>query len=126
MAMLPNFNDIRYFLEVTETKNISRAAERLGITQPSLSSAIKRLEDALSVKLLTRGRLGVQTTKAGDELVQRGRILLLNWEQIKLDINRMDTAVSGQYVVGCHPAVAIYSLPLFSPKAFERSPKTPA
>ena len=44
--MYPHAQDIRYFLEVAETLNISRAAERLGIRQPSLSEALRRLEDS--------------------------------------------------------------------------------
>ena len=121
--MLPNFNDIQYFLEVAETSNISRAAERLGITQPSLSSAIKRLEDAVGVQLLNRGRSGVRLTKAGGELQKKGRLLLTNWEQLKLEINRQESAVTGQYVIGCHSAVAQYSLPHFLPDLMKKYPE---
>ncbi len=123
MAILPSFNDINYFMEVAETKNISRAAERLGITQPSLSSAIKRLEDSLSTNLLIRSRSGVQLTKAGTELRNKGRLLLLNWEQLKSDINRRETAVTGEYVIGCHPSVALYSLPHFLPDLMSQYPE---
>ncbi len=120
MAILPSFNDINYFLEVSETKNISRAAERLGITQPSLSSAIKRLEDSLGSNLLIRSRSGVQLTKAGLELKQKGRLLLMNWEQLKSDINKRETAVTGEYIIGCHPSVALYSLPYVLPKLLQQ------
>ncbi|MEM7646235.1 MAG: LysR family transcriptional regulator [Pseudomonadota bacterium] len=121
--MLPNFTDIQYFLEVAQTNNISRAAERLGITQPSLSSAIKRLEDAVGTQLFTRSRSGVQPTKAGQELVKKGRLLLLNWEQLKSDINRRESAVTGQYIIGCHPSVALYSLPHFLPDLMIEHPE---
>ncbi len=123
MAMLPSFNDINYFMEVAETKNISRAAERLGITQPSLSSAIKRIEDSLGTSLLIRSRSGVQLTKAGTELKSKGRLLLMNWEQLKSDINRRETAVTGEYVIGCHPSVALYSLPHFLPQLMSQYPE---
>lgn len=114
--MLPSFTDITYFLEVTETHNISRAAERLGITQPSLSAAIKRLEDSLGVELLLRSRTGVQLTKSGKDFQSRGRFLLLNWEQLRADINKRQADVSGEYIIGCHPSVALYSLSNFLPK----------
>lgn len=123
MAILPSFNDINYFLEVAETKNISRAAERLGITQPSLSSAIKRLEDSLGSNLLIRSRSGVQLTKAGTELQQKGRMLLLNWEQLKSDINKREHAVTGEYIIGCHPSVALYSLSKSLPKLLNDYPE---
>ena len=123
MAILPSFNDITYFLEVAETGNISRAAERLGITQPSLSSAIKRLEDSIGTTLFTRSRKGVQLTKAGNELSSKGRLLLLNWEQLKNEINRRESAVTGQYVLGCHPSVALYTLPHFLPQLMKDYPE---
>jgi DNA-binding transcriptional LysR family regulator len=123
MSILPTFADITYFIEVAQTKNISRAAERLGITQPSLSSAMKRLEDSLGVTLFIRGRSGVQLTKAGRELLGKGRLLLLNWEQLRTDINKKETGVSGQYIIGCHPSVALYSLSSFLPNLVHQYPE---
>lgn len=120
--MLPSFHDINYFLEVAETKNISRAAERLGITQPSLSSAIKRLEDSFGTQLLIRSRSGVQLTKAGEELFAKGRLLILNWEQLRTEINRRESSVSGQYIIGCHTSVALCTLPQFIPKLLIQNP----
>jgi len=114
--MAPNFSDMTYFMEVSRTLNISRAAERLGIAQPSLSSAIRRLEASLDVPLLTRGRTGVQLTKAGIDFVGRARVLLSQWEQLKSDVQRKEDSVAGKYILGCHPSVALYSLPLFLPE----------
>lgn len=123
MPIAPGYTDITYFLEVAHTRNISRAAERLGITQPSLSVAMKRLEDALGVTLFVRGRSGVQLTKAGTELLRKGRLLLLSWEQLKADVNKKETGVSGQYVIGCHPSVALYSLSHFLPGLIQQHPE---
>lgn len=122
MAINPSFSDITYFLEVAETKNISRAAERLGITQPSLSTAIQRLESSIDTQLLIRSRSGVQLTKAGKEFLGRGRMLLLNWDQIKADIHKNNTSVSGEFVIGCHPSVALYTLPHFLPNILQQYP----
>lgn len=121
--MLPSFNDLSYFFEVSQTKNISRAAERLGITQPSLSSAIKRLEDSLGTQLLVRSRTGVQLTKAGVQLATKGRLFLLNWEQLKSEVNRRELSVAGEYVLGCHPSVALFTLPHFLPKLVQDFPE---
>ena len=110
-------------MEVADTRNISRAAERLGITQPSLSSAVKRLEESLGTKLFTRSRSGVQMTKAGEELLAKGRLLLLNWEQLKSEINRRESAVTGQYVIGCHISVGLYTLPHFIPNLLLEYPE---
>lgn len=115
MTISPSYADIAYFIETAQTGNISRAAERLGMTQPSLSAAIKRLESSLGATLFIRGRTGVQLTKAGAELLRKGQALLLSWEQLKADVGKRETEVSGRYVLGCHPSVALYSLSHFLP-----------
>lgn len=120
--MTPSFSDITYFLEVAETLNITRAAGRLGVTQPTLSAAIKRLEATLDIALLLRNKTGVQLTKAGSEFVAKSRLLLLNWEQIKADVLNKRDAVSGAYIIGCHPSVALYSLSGFLPKLISKYP----
>lgn len=123
MSMLPNLTDVTYFIEVALTKNISRAAERLGIAQPSLSSAVKRLESTLGVILFIRGRSGVQLTKARKEFFAKSRLLLLNWEQLRADVNKKEKEVSGEYVLGCHPSVALYTLSRFIPQLVQHYPE---
>lgn len=120
--MTPAYADILYFLEVAQTRNISRAAERLGIAQPSLSAAMKRLEEALDATLLLRSRTGVQLTKAGVELARKGRLLLLQWDQLRADVKKQEAAISGQYVLGCHPSVALYTLSRFVPDLVQQHP----
>lgn len=111
-----NFSDIKYFQEVCKTKNITRAAERLGITQPSLSAALKRLESALNCQLLIRSRTGINLTKAGNEFLVKSRHFLTHWEQLKAGVNKNESEVSGDYIIGAHPSLALYSFPLFLPK----------
>lgn len=120
--MNPNFSDITYFMEVAETLNVSRAAERLGITQPSLSSAIKRLEHSIGTELLIRNRTGVQLTKAGKELAAKGRLLILNWEQLRSEVSKRKNAICGEYVIGCHPSVGLYTLPHFLAELMQAHP----
>lgn len=123
MTMMPSFSDLTYFLEVVATGNISRAADRLGITQPSLSAAMKRLEDSLGVLLFTRSRTGVHLTKAGKDLSLKARVLLEDWNRIRGEVSKKENSLSGEYVIGCHPAVAMYSLGLFLPKLVQNFPE---
>ncbi|MEU4243357.1 LysR family transcriptional regulator [Actinoplanes sp. NPDC026619] len=68
--------ELRYFVAVAETLHFGRAAERLGITQPSLSRAIGQLEEQLGVVLLVRTSRKVELTGAGSVLLDEARAVL--------------------------------------------------
>lgn len=106
-----SLNDLKYFVVVAESLNISRAAERLGISQPALSVALQKLERAFGVPLLLRGRSGVQLTHAGRRLQAGGTDFYNDWKRLSDTVVRGDDELSGRYVFGCHPSVALYSLP---------------
>ena len=74
--MTPDLRLIRYFVIVAEEGNVTRAAERLHISQPSLSAAIRQLETQLGVELLVRVGRRIEITPAGELLRERGRELL--------------------------------------------------
>ena len=65
-----------YFTAVAEDRNYTRAAERLFVSQPSLSRQVRELEEALGVTLFVRDVRGVRLTGAGTEMFARGRALL--------------------------------------------------
>ena len=68
--MIDNLNHYRVFLTVAETVSISRAAERLFISQPAVSKSVKNLEDALSVHLIERSSRGIRLTEQGKLLYE--------------------------------------------------------
>lgn len=107
---LPSASDLRYFLEVYNIKNISRAAERLGITQPSLSLSLKRLEGLLTVKLFARSKSGVVPTKEGDVLAKDVEALLNEWSRIGDKAKDANESVKGSVRIGCHASVAMYAV----------------
>lgn len=109
-SLLPSHRDITYFLEVTKTLNLSRAAERLGISQPSLSTSIQRLEESLGFDVLVRTKSGVVLTKSGQLFSVRAQELLDSWGSLKSSIQRLNQEVTGQYRIGAHSSVALYSL----------------
>lgn len=108
--MLPQADDLFYFLEVVNTLNISRAAERIGITQPSLSLAIQRLEHNVGAPLLIRSRTGVKLTKTGHRIAGQARALLSEWERMRAEALREQDQVVGRFSIGCHASVALYGV----------------
>src|SRR4051812_6637955 len=120
--MLASPTDLTYFLEVAHAGSLSHAAQRLGITQPTLSQSIKRLEDALSVQIFNRHKAGVTLTPAGRHLQNHARILLEQWHQLKQQLNASHQDMVGSFTIGAHTEVALYSLPQTLPKLLRDYP----
>ena len=67
---------LRYFVAIAEERSITRAAERLWIAQPGLSTQMRRLEAELGVPLLERHSRGINLTQAGELFLERARVAL--------------------------------------------------
>ena len=76
---------LRYFIVVTETESIRKAAEALHISPAALSKAIKQLEYEVGITLLARAGRGIVITAEGRELAHRARPLIENIDKLKLD-----------------------------------------
>lgn len=121
--MLPSPADLTYFVEIANTLNVSRASERLGISQPSLSLAVRRMEESLGTPLLIRSKRGVSLTQAGKQLLAHARHLLQTWEGVKAGALASVNEIQGSYTIGCHTSVALYLLSGFLPEMIENHPK---
>lgn len=120
--MMPSAHEIYYFLEIVNTLNLSRAAERLGISQPSLSNAVFRLEESLGTPLLIRHKRGVYLTQAGKQFSCYARLLLQQWEELKSKTLQSKQEIQGYFTFGCHPSIAKYTLPFFLPGLIKKYP----
>ena len=72
---------LRYFAAVAAEGNLTRAAERLFVSQPTLTKQIKQLESQLEVRLFTRSRAGMTLTRAGQTLANSTPAVLAGWDQ---------------------------------------------
>ena len=81
---------LHYFVVAAEELNITRAAERLNMSQPPLSSQIKGLEEELGVQLFIRGKRRLTMTEAGAQLYRRARQILELSEQTRQELQSMD------------------------------------
>lgn len=114
--MLPSSTDLDYFIEVFKTQNLARASERLGVTQPSLSLSLKRLEHNIGVELFIRSKKGVVPNSAAKKLFARVEELKRAWEELKNEALKSETEVNGRIRIGCHPSVGLYTLPFLMEK----------
>lgn len=121
--MLPSPSDLRYFVEVCHTLNLSRASEKLGVSQPSLSASIKRLEFRVGTLLFFRNKNGVAITQAGKRLLARTEQLLQLWESLKSESLASHTKIQGNFILGCHPTIALHVLTAFLPTLLKTYPK---
>lgn len=121
--MLPSAAELEYFLELSNSLNMSRASERLGISQPSLSLAVKRLEESVGTVLFIRHKHGVTLTQAGKQLLLHARHLLQYWEKTKSEALASQNEVQGYFTLGCSSTIAVYLVSEFLPNLLEKHPK---
>jgi DNA-binding transcriptional LysR family regulator len=92
---------LKYFLTVAQTNNITKAAEQLHITQPTLSRQIMELEKELGVTLFDRTNRHLQLTKAGIMFQQRATTFVQLLEQTTTELHQQKKQLTGQINLGC-------------------------
>lgn len=102
---------LQYLVAVAEAGSISVAAERLHITQPSLSQAISSLERELGIRLFTRSRGGTRLSEAGGPVLQKAREVLWKVDELVDEANRRASTLMGHLTVAVIPSLALTLLP---------------
>lgn len=92
---------LRYFIEVARTHNITAAAERLHITQPTLSKQLMDLEDELGAKLFERGKRRTTLTEDGMLLFQRAKEIVGLADLTESAFRSTDERIAGDITIGC-------------------------
>jgi DNA-binding transcriptional LysR family regulator len=112
-----------YFQKVAELGSFTGAARELRVSQPSLSVAVRKLEEHVGAPLLHRGRQGVSLTRAGEILLDHARQARRALEAASDEIRALETEPSGRFTIGAHESLAAYCLPGFMARFFERFPR---
>lgn len=108
--MRPTLRQLQYIVEVAEAGRFGQAAERLNVSQPSLSTQIAEAEADLGVRIFNRGRHGATLTQGGVEVVRRARRILNEVEDLRASITG-DGIFHGRLRIGVLPSIGPYLLP---------------
>ncbi len=120
--MIATATEIEYFVEVYQTRHVSRAAIRLGVTQPTLTLSLQKLEEKLGVKLFHRTKQGVVPTDPGTLFYRKANALMDCWHSIHQGLENSTLEIQGRFKVGCHQSVGAYSLPSFLERLRQQAP----
>lgn len=103
--------DLKFYQVLCSTLNLTRASERLNITQPALSIWIKKIESETGLELFIRSKKGLELTPAGLKLKIKSKELIEHWENFLTEIKEDEKSFKGIFNLGVHPGVALYTLP---------------
>ena len=117
-----NLQELRYLVAIAEHRHFGRAAEACFVSQPTLSTQIKKLERELGVELVERNPRQVMMTETGERVVERARIILGETDNITEIARQATDPESGSLRVGLFPTLAPYLLPHVVPALHARFP----
>ena len=117
--------ELKYIVAVARERHFGKAAEACFVSQPTLSVAIKKLEDELEVKLFERSANEVAITPLGEEIVRQAQSVLEQAASIKEIAKRGKDPLSGPLKLGVIYTIGPYLLPDLVREAIERTPQMP-
>ena len=118
-----NLRDLHYLVALAEQRHFGHAAQACFVSQPTLSTQIKKLEEELGVALVERTPRKVLLTDVGREIAARARDVLNEVEQIKCIARRTLDPESGTVRLGIFPTLGPYLLPHVVPQLRQRFPR---
>jgi LysR family transcriptional regulator, hydrogen peroxide-inducible genes activator len=117
--------ELRYIVAVARERHFGRAAEACFVSQPTLSVAIKKLEDELDVKIFERGSNEVSVTPLGDAIVRQAQSVIEQAQAIKEIAKRGKDPLNGALKLGIIYTIGPYLLPELVKHAIEDVPQMP-
>jgi LysR family hydrogen peroxide-inducible transcriptional activator len=118
-----NLRDLRYFVALADHGHFGRAAAACFVSQPTLSTQIRKLEEELGVALVERAPRKVMLTPAGRDIADRARRIVGEVEQMKEAARRSQDPEAGTVRLGLFPTLGPYLLPHVVPRIRERFPQ---
>ncbi|MEL6316289.1 MAG: LysR substrate-binding domain-containing protein [Pseudomonadota bacterium] len=112
---MPTLRQIEYLAALADARHFRKAAERVGVSQPTLSAQLAALEERLGVQLVERSRSSVLLTQMGERILEVGRRMLLDAKEIHDLAAGARGEFAGALRLGLPPTVAPHLLPLVLP-----------
>lgn len=113
---------LEYIVAVYRTRHFVKAAEACGVTQPTLSAMIQKLEAELDVKLFERSSQQVMPTAIGKVVVEQAWKVLNRARKLKDIVAEEKKSLTGTFRLGILPTIAPYLLPRFFPSLMRENP----
>ena len=117
-----NLRALQYFVKLAEMKHFSKAAEACFVSQPTLSTQIKKLEEELGVQLVERSPKNIMLTPVGEEVADRAKFVLSDIDQIRAVARQAGNPAEGRLRLGLFPTLAPYLLPHVVPTIRKKYP----
>ncbi|GHC22738.1 transcriptional regulator [Kushneria pakistanensis] len=117
--------ELRYIVTLAQERHFGRAAERCFVSQPTLSVAVKKLEEELGVALFERSKSTVQVTPLGEKIVEQASRVLEQAGAIKELANEGKDQLSSPLRVGAIHTIGPYLFPHLIPRLSEEAPQMP-
>lgn len=118
-------NELRYIVAVARERHFGHAAEACFISQPTLSVAVKKLEEELGLSLFERRKGEVSVTPIGEQVVTQAQRVLEEAGNIKQIARQGQDQLDGPLRIGAIYTIGPYLFPHLIPKLAERAPKMP-
>ena len=117
-----NLRDLKYLIALADHRHFGRAAAACFVSQPTLSTQIRKLEEELGVALVERAPRKVMMTPSGRDAAERARRIVAEVEQMKESARRSQDPEAGAVRLGIFPTLGPYLLPHVIPRIRERFP----
>jgi LysR family transcriptional regulator, hydrogen peroxide-inducible genes activator len=104
---------LEYVLALEKTRHFVRAAELCGVTQPTLSAMIQKLEDELDCKIFDRSRQPIEPTEIGLQIIHQAQVVVYQANQLKESVRTEKNTLVGSLNLAIIPTIAPYLLPQF-------------
>lgn len=114
---------LHYVLAVAEHKNFTKAAQKVFVTQPTLSMQIQKLEEELEVTIFDRTKKPIQLTEVGQKIVQQARNIVNESDRIQDIVDQQKGFIGGVFRLGVIPTVMPTLLPMFIGNFMKKYPK---